>query len=80
MRLHYQFVKANERRTTYDYFMMVCGPIPFARSTLNPSGHVEAIAPDGALIEPVAPAPGEASMARGDSASAGGLSRNKQTR
>jgi pimeloyl-ACP methyl ester carboxylesterase len=80
MRLHYQFVMANERRSTYDYFMMVCGPIPFARSTLNAGGHVEAIAPDGALIEPVAPAPGEASMARGESASAGGLSRNKQTR
>jgi hypothetical protein len=26
MRLHYQFIMANERRTTYDYFMMVCGP------------------------------------------------------
>ena len=30
MRLHYQFVMANERRTAYDYFMLMCGPAPFA--------------------------------------------------
>jgi hypothetical protein len=57
MRLHYQFVMANELRSTYDYFMMVCGPIPFARSVLAPAGPVELIAPDGALIDPAAPAP-----------------------
>ena len=44
MRLHYQFVMANERRSTYDYFMMVCGPIPFSRSVLAPTGPVELIA------------------------------------
>src|SRR5262249_29389231 len=80
MRLHYQFVMANERRTTYDYFMMVCGPIPFARSTLNLGGPVELIAPDGALIEPVAPEPAGSSMACGERPSAGGLSRDTQTR
>jgi pimeloyl-ACP methyl ester carboxylesterase len=57
MRLHYQFVMANERRSTYDYFMMVCGPIPFARLVLAPTGPVELIASDGALIDPVAPIP-----------------------
>ena len=57
MRLHYQFVMANELRSTYDYFMMVCGPIPFARSVLAPAGPAELIAPDGALIDPTAPAP-----------------------
>jgi pimeloyl-ACP methyl ester carboxylesterase len=57
MRIHYQFVMANERRSTYDYFMMVCGPIPFARSVLAPFGPAELIADDGALIDPDAPVP-----------------------
>jgi pimeloyl-ACP methyl ester carboxylesterase len=57
MRLHYQFVMANERRTAYDYFMMVCGPIPFARSVLTSKGPAELIATDGALIDPSAPVP-----------------------
>jgi pimeloyl-ACP methyl ester carboxylesterase len=79
MRLHYQFVMANERRSTYDYFMMVCGPIPFADSTLNPRGPVEFIAPDGTLINPAALALVERPMACGENASAGGLSRDTQT-
>jgi pimeloyl-ACP methyl ester carboxylesterase len=51
MRVHHQFVMANERRSTYDYFMLVCGPIPFARCTLAPTGPVELIASDGAFID-----------------------------
>ena len=27
LRLHYQCVSANDRRTVYDYFMMICGPL-----------------------------------------------------
>lgn len=27
LRLHYQFVSANDIRTTYDYFMLTCGPL-----------------------------------------------------
>jgi hypothetical protein len=27
LRLHYQFVSANDIRTTYDYFMLICGPL-----------------------------------------------------
>jgi pimeloyl-ACP methyl ester carboxylesterase len=57
MRLHYQFVMANELRSAYDYFMMVCGPIPFARSVLTPNGPVELIASDGTLVDPSAPVP-----------------------
>jgi pimeloyl-ACP methyl ester carboxylesterase len=57
MRLHYQVVMANERRATYDYFMMVCGPIPFARTVLTRGGSAELIAPDGSLIDPDAPTP-----------------------
>jgi len=56
MRMHHQFVMANERRSTYDYFMMVCGPIPFNRCILSPTGPVALIASDGALIDqPAAP-------------------------
>ena len=51
LRVHHQFVMANERRSTYDYFMLVCGPIPFARCTLAPTGPVELIASDGAFID-----------------------------
>jgi pimeloyl-ACP methyl ester carboxylesterase len=51
MRMHHQFVMANEKRSTYDYFMMVCGPIPLARCTLAPTGPVELIAADGAFID-----------------------------
>ncbi len=57
MRLHYQFVMANERRSTYDYFMMVCGPIPFDRLAGAPTGPVELLASDGALIDTGAPVP-----------------------
>jgi len=27
-RLHYQFIMANDMRAPYDYFMLVCGPLP----------------------------------------------------
>jgi pimeloyl-ACP methyl ester carboxylesterase len=58
MRLHYQFVMANELRSIYDYYMMVCGPLPFVRSVLVPGGPTQLIARDGALIDvaPVVPA------------------------
>jgi hypothetical protein len=35
--------------------MMVCGPMPFSRSVLAPTGPVELIASDGALIDSLAP-------------------------
>src|SRR5262245_33002119 len=57
MRLHYQFLMANERRTTYDYFMMVCGPLPFSRTVLAVRGPAELIAMDGSVIDPCAPVP-----------------------
>jgi pimeloyl-ACP methyl ester carboxylesterase len=57
MRLHYQFLMANELRSTYDYFMLVCGPLSFARSVLTPKGPAELIALDGALIDPASPIP-----------------------
>jgi len=38
LRLHYQFVMANERRASYDYFMMICGPLLTKEWTTNPLG------------------------------------------
>jgi hypothetical protein len=56
MRLHYQFVMANERRALYDYFMLLSGPVPF-RCTINqPNGPDDLFAADGSLREPAAPA------------------------
>jgi hypothetical protein len=49
MRLHYQFVMANERRTTYDYFMLLCGPAPFRRVITAPDGPAGLYEADGAL-------------------------------
>jgi hypothetical protein len=38
LRLHYQFVMANERRAPYDFFMMICGPVLLKRWTAAPLG------------------------------------------
>jgi hypothetical protein len=48
-RLHYQFVMANERRTAYDYYMMVCGPVPFEAMVKTHDGPEALFAADGAL-------------------------------
>lgn len=47
MRLHYQFVMANERRTSYDYFMLMCGPAPFRRTVTVPDGPAGLYGADG---------------------------------
>jgi pimeloyl-ACP methyl ester carboxylesterase len=57
MRLHYQFVMGNDRRAWYDYFMIICGPLPFAEIT-GLEGGVGAFAADGTLISAAAAAPG----------------------
>jgi hypothetical protein len=49
-RLHCQFVSGNDRRTSYDYFMLTCGPISAKSQTLAPDGAVSIIADDGGLI------------------------------
>jgi hypothetical protein len=53
MRLHYQFVMANERRALYDYFMLICGPAPFWQTVNQPNGPVDLYGADGSLREPV---------------------------
>jgi pimeloyl-ACP methyl ester carboxylesterase len=50
MRLHYQFVMANERRSMYDYFMLVCGPLAFATVINAPGGPAELFADNGSCV------------------------------
>jgi hypothetical protein len=52
MRLHYQFVMANERRTIYDYFMLICGPASFWQTVNAPNGPDDLYAADGSLRDP----------------------------
>jgi len=54
MRRHYQFVMANERRTIYDYFMLIGGPAPFPRTIRLANGPADLYAADGSLNEPAA--------------------------
>jgi len=63
MRLHCQYIMANEQRAPYDYFMMICGPIPFTRFAINAKGPVDLIAPDGSLIDTATPAPAMPTLA-----------------
>jgi hypothetical protein len=47
MRLHYQFVMANERRASYDYFMLLAGPAHFEEISLRPLGALDIYGEDG---------------------------------
>jgi hypothetical protein len=58
-RLHNQFVSGNDRRTSYDYFMLICGPVSAKSQTLAPYGAVSMIGDDGALISSAPPSPSE---------------------
>ena len=58
MRLHYQFVMANEQRAIYDYFMLIAGPAPFAFLSGLPKGALDAMGEDGTYrMRPPAAAP-----------------------
>lgn len=50
MRIHYQFMLANEKRATYDYFMFALGPVPFAVLATDKDGAVKRFSPDGRLL------------------------------
>jgi hypothetical protein len=58
-RLHCQFVSGNDRRTSYDYFMLVCGPVSAKSQTLAPYGAVSMIGDDGELITSAPTSPSE---------------------
>jgi hypothetical protein len=55
LRLHYQFVMANEVRTAYDYFMLMCGPAPFRRTVTAPEGPAGLYGADGSYVDDSAP-------------------------
>jgi hypothetical protein len=40
-RMHYQYVMANDRRAPYDYFMLVCGPVPATEWAAQPDAMVK---------------------------------------
>ncbi|MBR0819871.1 hypothetical protein [Bradyrhizobium liaoningense] len=57
-RVHCQFVSGNDKRTSYDYFMLTCGPVSAKSQTLAPDGAVSMIADDGGLIASAPPSAG----------------------
>lgn len=51
LRLHYQFLMANDVRAPYDFFMFACGPLSFTAIVAAPRGPAEFIGPDGRWLE-----------------------------
>src|SRR6202041_3665747 len=64
-RLHCQFVSGNDRRTSYDYFMLICGPVSAKSQTLAPDGAVSMIAETAGLITSAPPSGSELPRACG---------------
>ncbi|MBX9824112.1 MAG: hypothetical protein K2Y27_03860 [Xanthobacteraceae bacterium] len=53
LRLHYQFVSANDIRAVYDYFMMICGPVLATAWTTSRLGFLDFFpGPDSSAVEP----------------------------
>lgn len=50
-KMHCQFVRGNDRRAPYDYFMSICGPIPAEQSARSERGTMDLFGADGELIE-----------------------------
>lgn len=48
-RLHYQFIMANDHRAPYDFFMLVCGPLPVATWARDPLATLAAFGQDATL-------------------------------
>jgi hypothetical protein len=48
-RLHSQFVSGNDKRASYDYYMLVCGPVSARYQTLAADGALSMVAEDGSL-------------------------------
>ncbi len=48
-RLHYQFIMASDRRAPYDYFMLLCSPLPVKAWAEDPNGTLAAFAADASL-------------------------------
>jgi pimeloyl-ACP methyl ester carboxylesterase len=50
-RVHFQFVKANERAHAYDFFMIVCGPVPLRERVSLPEAALAVATGDTAARE-----------------------------
>ena len=50
-RVHFQFVMANERPNAYDFFMIVCGPIPLTARVTAPDAALAIATGDPAARE-----------------------------
>jgi hypothetical protein len=48
-RLHCQFISGNDKRASYDYFMLVCGPVSAKYQTLTSDGVLSMIGENGTL-------------------------------
>jgi pimeloyl-ACP methyl ester carboxylesterase len=53
-RLHCQFISGNDKRASYDYFMLVCGPISARYQILAPDGALSLVGEDGSLNADIA--------------------------
>ncbi len=49
--MHFQFVMANERPHAYDFFMIVCGPIPLRERMARPEAALAVATGDAATRE-----------------------------
>jgi hypothetical protein len=47
--VHFQFVMANEMPHAYDFFMIVCGPVPLRERISHPQAALAAITSDPAV-------------------------------
>jgi len=59
-RLHYQFIMANDQRAPYDYFMLVCGPVPVVDWAKDPHAVLAAFDADAKLADDRLTAPAAA--------------------
>jgi hypothetical protein len=50
-RVHFQFVMANERPNAYDFFMIVCGPVPLSERMAVPDAALAVATGDPAARE-----------------------------
>ena len=50
-RVHFQFVMANERPHAYDFFMIVCGPVPLRERMADPEAALAIATGDSAVRE-----------------------------
>ena len=72
-RVHFQFVMANERPQAYDFFMIVCGPIPLSARMAVPDAALAVATGDPAAREWAWKRIESAKAARVDAADLGGL-------